>query len=537
MNGVFLLFPGCSVFDDCAENSATGWRSINDAAATVRQIPQHRCHGRSVSGGIGELGGGRSGGTHCGPINAERGRIRTLRRQLASTERTPMNAPRLAAVGMLVALAGSGDAAPPKPGSHRMTPVVSAVQRTRPAVVNIHSQKIAPQSSALAGTMNTSGRMSGMGTGVVVDARGYVVTNHHVIEDVTNLRVTTVDGAMYAAEIVARDPQTDLALLLIKPTQPLAVMPLGVSSDVMVGEQVAAIGNAFGYEHTTTVGYISELHRDVKLSDEQSYRNLIQTDAAINPGNSGGPLVNLDGEMIGLNVAIRAGAQNIGFAIPVDDVKQVLTRLMSIQRLRRTYHGVGVKTADPSDLLQGKVVVKRVDPRSPAEAAGLRIDDRILSVDGEPVSAAFDLERLLLDKRAGEAAVVTVIRNGEEKRIPLAIAAAPSRSSDAASIVWRRIGVRLDEVNVATSEVRRVSSAQLKGGMRIVEVAASSPAESAGVHVDDIFVGVHDRETVTIDQVAMMLKQPAAIGDGKVKFWIVRDGKLHYGHMDVPADD
>jgi serine protease Do len=314
-------------------------------------------------------------------------------------------------------------------------------------------------------------------------------------------------------------------------------MPLGVSSDVMVGEQVAAIGNAFGYEHTTTVGYISELHRDVKLSDEQSYRNLIQTDAAINPGNSGGPLVNLDGEMIGLNVAIRAGAQNIGFAIPVDDVKLVLSRLMSIQRLRRTYHGVGVKTADLSDSQPGKVVVKRVDPRGPGEAAGLHIDDRILSIDGEPLSAAFDLERLLLDKRAGDQAVVTVLRKGEEKRIPLAIESAPTRNNDAASIVWRRIGVKLDETNVAVSEVRRVSSAQLKGGLRIVEVAASSPADSAGVHVGDIFVGVHDRETVTIDQVAMMLKQPVAVTDGKVKFWIVRDGKLHYGHMDVTGDD
>jgi hypothetical protein len=123
------------------------------------------------------------------------------------------------------------------------------------------------------------------------------------------LKAFTIDCR---AEWVRTDPQTDLALLQIKPTQPLVVMPLGDSSDVLVGEQVAAIGNAFGYEHTTTVGYISELHRDVKLSDEQAYRNLIQTDAAINPGNSGGPLVNLDGEMIGLNVAIRAGAQNIG---------------------------------------------------------------------------------------------------------------------------------------------------------------------------------------------------------------------------------
>jgi serine protease Do len=443
----------------------------------------------------------------------------------------------LAAVGLALALAGVGESAPPKPGSNRMTPVVTAVQKTRPSVVNIHSQKMAPQASAVPGAISSSGRMSGMGTGVVVDPRGYIVTNHHVIEDVTNLRVTTMDGAMYPAEIVARDPQTDLALLFIKAAQPLPVMPMGASTDILIGEQVAAIGNAFGYEHTTTVGYISELHRDVKLSDEQSYRNLIQTDAAINPGNSGGPLVNLDGEMIGLNVAIRAGAQNIGFAIPVDDVKQVLGRLMSIQKLRRTYHGVGVKTAEASDAERGRVIVKRVDPRGPGDAAGLKIDDRILSVDGEPVAAAFDLERLLLDKRSGEAAVLTVLRGKEEHKLSLSLSSAPSRTLDSASVVWRRIGLKLDEANVATSEVRRVSSAQLKGGMRVIEVAKSSPAEGAGVHAGDIFVGVHDRETLTIDQVATMLRLPAAVAEGRVKFWIVREGKLHYGHMDVVSEE
>ena len=448
-----------------------------------------------------------------------------------------MNAPRLAAVGLLVAFAGPGEAAPPKPGSHRMTPVVSAVQRTRPAVVNIHSQKLAPQTASVGGAMNTSGRMSGMGTGVIVDARGYIVTNHHVIEDVTNLRVTTVDGAVYPAEIVARDPQTDLALLAIKPTQTLTVMPMGTSTDVMIGEQVAAIGNAFGYEHTTTVGYISELHRDVKLSDEQAYRNLIQTDAAINPGNSGGPLVNLDGEMIGLNVAIRAGAQNIGFAIPVDDVKQVLVRLMSIQKLRRTYHGVGVRTADASDSSPGKLIVRRLDPRGPGETAGLKIDDRILAVDGEPVAAAYDLERLLLDKRPGDQATVTVVRNGQETKVSLAITTAPTRNNDPVSVVWRKIGLKLDEQNIASSEVRKVSSAQLKGGMRILEVAKASPADGAGVHAGDIFVGVYDRETITIEQIAMMLKQPAAAADGRVKFWIVRNGNLHYGFMDVATDE
>ncbi|HVJ80399.1 MAG TPA: trypsin-like peptidase domain-containing protein, partial [Planctomycetia bacterium] len=415
--------------------------------------------------------------------------------------------------------------------------VFPSVQRTRPAVVNIHSQKVNPNVGALPGATGAASRLSGMGTGVVVDPRGYILTNHHVIEDVTQLRVTLVDGSTYAAEIAARDPQTDLALLSIKPNGSLPVMPLGTSEDLMVGETVIAIGNAFGYEHTTTVGYVSELHRDVKLSEEQSYRNLIQTDAAINPGNSGGPLVNLDGEMIGLNVAIRAGAQNIGFAIPADEVKQILAKLLSTQRLRRTWHGLSCRTADLADKSPARVVVKRVDPGSPGEAAGLQVDDRLVAISQAPLAAAYDLERALLDRNPGERVDVTYLRDGEERTARLTVGGAPVRVADAASTVWRRMGLRLDETANTAPEVRRISSAQLGGGLKVTDVAKRGPAESAGVKPGDIFVGLDDRETSTLGHLEIMLKQPAANAGGPVKFWLVRAGKLHYGMMNVLAED
>ena len=140
--------------------------------------------------------------------------------------------------------------------------------------------------------------------------------------------------------MISEDPVRDLALLKIQATAPLTVMPMGTSSDLMLGETVFAVGNAFGYENTITLGIVSALHRDVEVNDTQSYKNLIQTDAAINPGNSGGPLINVNGEIVGINVAIRAGAQKIGFAIPIDDARRVIADLMKIEYFDGTYHGL-----------------------------------------------------------------------------------------------------------------------------------------------------------------------------------------------------
>ncbi len=415
------------------------------------------------------------------------------------------------------------------PNSQRMTPVVRAVQRVRPAVVNIHSQKnAAPR--ALPGALASSGRMSGMGTGVIVDPRGYIVTNHHVIEDVANLRVTLLDGASYPATIIARDPQTDLALLYVKAPAPLPVMPMGASDDMLVGETVIAVGNAYGYEHTTTVGHVSELHRDVKLSDDQSYYHLVQTDAAINPGNSGGPLVNLDGEMIGLNVAIRAGAQNIGFAIPVDDVKQVLAQLMSVQRLRRTWHGLAVRNAATTDTARGRVVVRRVDAGSPAAAAGLQAGDRLLSVNGIAVESGYDIERALLEKSPGETVKATFVRGAAERESSLVVAAAPARRNlDPRGVAWRRLGARLDE---SAEAVQAVSTANVSGGLLVREIVPNGPADVAGIKAGDVLFGLHDRETLTLDNAQYMLRQPATNLASPVKFWIVRKGAASWGMID-----
>ena len=149
-----------------------------------------------------------------------------------------------------------------------------------------------------------------MGTGVVIDPRGYIITNYHVVNGVRDIQVTLADGERYIAKLVARDPETDLAIIKIDAKQEIPVISIGTSSDLMTGETVIAMGNAYGYEHTVTRGIVSALRRSVQVNEAQNYDDLIQTDASINPGNSGGPLLNIDGEMIGINVAVRAGARD-----------------------------------------------------------------------------------------------------------------------------------------------------------------------------------------------------------------------------------
>ena len=227
-------------------------------------------------------------------------------------------------------------------GESRRTAVVQAVEKVQRCVVSISSEKKAASHSRwpFSAEENQRPRVSGMGSGVLVDGRGYILTNHHVVDKVQGIEVQLFDGTTYPARVLQYDAVMDLAVLKVDADHALAAIKIGTSSDLMVGETVITIGNAFGYENTVSVGIISALHRDVTLSDEQVYRNLIQTDACINPGNSGGPLINVDGELIGINVAVRAGAQGIGFALPIDEVKRVAAEMLSTRRLASTWHGL-----------------------------------------------------------------------------------------------------------------------------------------------------------------------------------------------------
>ena len=291
----------------------------------------------------------------------------------------------------------------------RETPLVKAVRQSQQSVVNIHTEKEAAEDRDARFFSPKSRRVNGMGTGIVVDASGLIVTNFHVIQDVDLITVTLRNGGSFDAQVISYDRRLDLAIIRIESPQPLAVMPIGTSSDLMLGETVYAVGNAFGYENTITSGIISALHRDVEVDETQSYQNLIQTDASINPGNSGGPLLNLNGEVIGINVAIRSGAQRIGFAIPIDDARKTIARLLSVERLNGHSHGLTTSDVKSADHL--KLVVEDVAAGSPAANCGICKGDVISSIRGIPVIDGADLERALLDLPPGLPVEVKLLRD------------------------------------------------------------------------------------------------------------------------------
>ncbi len=413
-----------------------------------------------------------------------------------------------------------------------MTPTVKLVQQARPSIVNIHGQKtLAPADEGYRrgeGPQN----VNGMGTGVIIDERGYILTNHHVVDGVKEIQVTMADESTLTATLISRDSKTDLAVIKVSVSQKLPVITIGTSADLMPGEPVVAVGNAYGYEHTVTCGIISALHRVVQVSDSQKYRDLIQTDASINPGNSGGPLLNIDGEMIGINVAVRAGAQGIGFAIPVDMAMGVAANLMNVERLNKTWHGIVPKPAAGGTARQ--VVVGQIDEKSPAAKCGLKSGDVITTIDSSPVTRALDVERAMLARKSGEEVALTVRRNKQPVTLKLVLAVAPKQPVEDSDRTWEVIGLRLEPV--PTKQFQEYKT-HYHGGLMVTAVRANSPAARQGIRQGDVLVGMHVWETVSLDNVEYILKRPDFASIEPLKFYILRDdGEFYgtyYGHMSV----
>jgi serine protease Do len=427
----------------------------------------------------------------------------------------------------------------PLPFIPRKTPVVDVVARVKGAVVNIHSERTAQGIGVdeFLALMPSQNRINGMGTGIIIDPRGYILTNYHVVEEVNVLKVHLVDGASTNARVVARDADADLALLKIDVAKPLPVMPLGTAGDLMVGETVVAIGNAYGYEHTVTVGVVSAVKRDVVLNKEISYRGLIQTDASINPGNSGGPLLNINGELIGVNVAIRAGAQGIGFAIPVDTAMRVAADMLSSRRRSGVWSGLAYHdhvesqpvTATCNGNPHRSLIVDRVEANTPASKAGLQRGDVITKVGDTAVVCGLDFERALLERSTNDKLPVVVHREGSEQKLEWVVPAATERPVAAApDLVWRKLGVKLQAVSA--DAIARASQ-PLKGGLAVVELKSDSPAAKAGIQKGDILVGLHTWEMQTQENVTYVLTHPDLATFNPLKFYIIRNGQVHRGWL------
>ncbi|UUO09086.1 trypsin-like peptidase domain-containing protein [Blastopirellula sp. J2-11] len=407
----------------------------------------------------------------------------------------------------------------------RVTPIVKAVQGVKESIVNIHGHKTISTASAIG---DAPRQVNGMGTGVVVDDRGYIITNQHVVEGVRRIQVTLHDGTTYIAQLIAFDEKTDLALIKVDAEKPLPIVKTGTSSDLMPGETVIAVGNAYGYENSVTRGIISALHRTVQVSDTQKYYDLIQTDASINPGNSGGPLLNIDGEMIGINVAVRVGAQGIGFAIPVDTVMDIASQLMSIERLDRHWHGITGETKFVDGVAQ--MHVKSVDPNSPASLCGVQAGDVITSVDELDICWMLDIERALLDHETGEEVSLKVQRGeGDEKSLALVLQSQGGANAlvDAA---WDLLGIRVQ--SVPTNEFRS-NNTRYRGGLKITAVKAYSPAARHQIRVGDVLVGMHEWETISVDNLEYILKSDIIAQKRPIKFYILRDNETYYGDIAV----
>ena len=425
----------------------------------------------------------------------------------------------------------------------RRTPVVAAVEKAGPSVVNISTEQIIVRQGDPFFEFRDpvfdqysrdyfdrharpqQFRAHSLGSGVIIDAEGHVVTNEHVVRKASRIDVTLSDGTKYEGKLLSADAESDLALVKLDAKKPLPAIRLGRSDDLMIGETVVALGNPFGLESTVTTGVVSAKNRSVTLQGHEAYSGLVQTDAAINPGNSGGALVNINGELIGINVAIRADAEGIGFAIPVDRVREVVKGLFNYRLIKKTYIGVRGRDLTAGDVAQHKlaarsgVYVAGVDPGSPAGKAGIRAADVITAVDGHPVADMLEFFKRMLAKGVGDAVSLRILRGGKEQSHKMEVAAAPKPSG--ADVARAKLGLVLQPM---TAELARSFGLREPAGLIVTGVDKGGAGEQAGLERSDVLLRFGSVAVQSLDQLAAALDQ---VGDAQVGLVIARRGRLY----------
>ncbi len=333
-----------------------------------------------------------------------------------------------------------------------------------------------------------------LGSGFIIDREGYIVTNNHVIAEADEIKVKLSNGKEFDAEVVGRDPKTDLALIRIKDAEKLKPLPLGDSKTLKVGTWVVAIGSPFGLEQTVTQGIVSAKGRSIGAGP---YDDFIQTDASINPGNSGGPLLNLEGEVVGINTAIVARGQGIGFAIPIDMARSIVDQLKDKGEVTRGWLGVQIRDLDESLASYYKVkafsgvYVENVVPGDPADQAGIRSGDIITTVDGQPVASGRELANLIASIPVGQKTRIALMRDGKKKNISVKIA---KQAGDKLQIASKKssnddLGLRVTELS--SERAIQLGMDEKEQGVLVIEVEPDSRADAAGVRVGDIIKGVN----------------------------------------------
>ena len=427
----------------------------------------------------------------------------------------------------------------------RENSVVKAVRQVSPAVVNISSQyEIRKNSNPFSGygmdpllekffrdfyapEFERKEKRASLGSGVIIDGqRGLVLTNTHVVEKATTIAVTLNDKQEYVAAIVGMDLDSDLALLKIQTDKNLPSIQMGNSDDIMIGESVIAIGNPFGFSHTVTTGVISAVNRSIKTS-QRVFHEFIQTDASINPGNSGGPLLNIDGELIGINTAIYAEAQGIGFAIPINRAKRIVSDLINYGSVVQAWIGLNVQPIDANLSaylnLQNSagVIVTEVEPESPAAEAKLQEGDIIRSIDDSIISEFSDYRSKLKQIIAGQAIALDIERKGKNKRLTVKTAVYPVER--ALDLAFRRLGIAVTQLDKSTRTKYRI---QARNGVLIIKMKRGFHLERIGVRPGDIIRQIdEDRVDTLADFKAAIVKYR---NKRAVVILIQREGHLYY---------
>jgi serine protease Do len=380
-------------------------------------------------------------------------------------------------------------------------------------------------------------RATSLGSGFIIDASGYVITNNHVIQDADEITVILQDESRLEAKVVGRDPKTDLAVLKVNPTGKLTAVTFGDSDALRVGDWVIAIGNPFGFGGTVTAGIISARGRDINAGP---YDDFLQTDASINRGNSGGPMFNLDGQVIGINTAIFSptGASiGIGFAIPANGAKPVIDQLIKHGQVRRGWLGVRIQgvTEEIADTLGLKTtsgaLVASVIPGGPAESSEIKAGDVILEFDGKAIDQMRRLPRVVAETEVGRAVDVKLWREGKEKKVQVTIGALDEGEDKVAAASPNKDGPKQAEsieglgISVAGLDERvreRFSLDEEAKGVVVTEVDPSGPAAEQGIKAGEVILEVSQEEVSNPEQIAAKVK--AARASGKRSILLLVEG-------------
>jgi serine protease Do len=385
--------------------------------------------------------------------------------------------------------------------SARPESVPELVKRIMPSVINIRFTKLVKH--PVRGFRSPYGAIpeefpeNSLGSGFIIDEQGYILTNNHVIEKAEEIKVILSDEEEFDAKVVGRDPKTDIALIKIETTKPLQPVTMGDSEKLQVGESVIAIGNPFGLEQTVTAGIVSAKGR---MIGSGPYDDFIQTDASINPGNNGGPLINMKGEVVAINTAIIAAGQGIGFAIPINMAKQVLSQLKEKGKVTRGWLGVVIQKVTPELTKQFGLekpegaLVAQVMVDSPAEKAGIQQEDIIIEFDRKKVNKMRELPRIVANTPAGKGVEVKLIRQGKEKIVDVVVGESKEEKVAKAGrlATEKELGVTVQEL---TPEIAKHLGIPERSGVLVSEVKAGSPAHRAGIRRGDVIKEIDRQPT------------------------------------------